>query len=76
MVGNESDIVLLNVTLLSIALKTRGGSNVDGAGINIDFAILVRIVLTTMRGIKPEFSLSARNNSTKQCVFEYGFLES
>nr|GMD27133.1 sodium/proton antiporter 2-like [Ipomoea batatas] len=105
LVGNESDIVLLNVTLLSIALKTRSGSNVDGAGINTDFAILVRIVLTTMRlrlrvevelvvfyanlrmqgfsgfpfdpgGIKPEFSLSARNNSTEQCVFEYGFLES
>nr|GMD35317.1 sodium/proton antiporter 1-like [Ipomoea batatas]GME00343.1 sodium/proton antiporter 1-like [Ipomoea batatas] len=27
-------------------------------------------------GIKPEFSLSAQNNSTEQCVFEYGFLES
>nr|GMC77562.1 heat shock 70 kDa protein 6, chloroplastic-like [Ipomoea batatas] len=49
LMGNESDIVLLNVTLLSIALKTRGGSNVGGAGINIDFAFLIRIVLTTMR---------------------------
>nr|GMD79871.1 calcium-transporting ATPase 4, endoplasmic reticulum-type-like [Ipomoea batatas] len=50
LVGNESDIVLLNVTLLSIALKTRGGSNVGGAGINIDFAFLIiRIVLTNMR---------------------------
>nr|GMC79845.1 threonine--tRNA ligase, chloroplastic/mitochondrial 2 [Ipomoea batatas] len=49
LVGNESDIVFLYVTLLSIALKIRGGSNVDGAGINIDFAVLIRIVLTTMR---------------------------
>nr|GME07118.1 heat shock 70 kDa protein 6, chloroplastic-like [Ipomoea batatas] len=49
LVGNESDIVLLYVTLLSIALKTRGGSNVNGSGINIDFAFLIRIVLTTMR---------------------------
>nr|GMD18462.1 calcium-transporting ATPase 4, endoplasmic reticulum-type-like [Ipomoea batatas]GMD75037.1 calcium-transporting ATPase 4, endoplasmic reticulum-type-like [Ipomoea batatas] len=49
LVGNESDIVLLNVTLLSIALKTRGGSNVGGAGINIDFAFLIRIGLTNMR---------------------------
>nr|GMD55658.1 heat shock 70 kDa protein 6, chloroplastic-like [Ipomoea batatas] len=112
LVGNESDIVLLNVTLLSIALKTRGGSNVGGAGINIDFAFLIRIVLTNMRlvvrvavepfclsvntgsfyanpkllrssgisfdqgEIKSNFSLSARNNSSVQCVSECGFLES
>nr|GMD52295.1 calcium-transporting ATPase 1, endoplasmic reticulum-type-like [Ipomoea batatas]GME10523.1 calcium-transporting ATPase 1, endoplasmic reticulum-type-like [Ipomoea batatas] len=112
LMGNESDIVLLNVTLLSIALKTRGGSNVGGVGMNIDFAFLIRIVLTNMRlvvrvavepfclsvntrsfyanpkllrssgipfdpvEIKSNFSLSARNNSSVQCVFECGFLES
>nr|GMC52957.1 Calcium-transporting ATPase 1 family protein [Ipomoea batatas] len=45
-------------------------------GDNGEFKGMNMMVIFYPGGIKPEFSLSARNNSTEQCVFEYGFLES